>query len=400
MGPSQFIDSHPSGVTASGIGDGHPSDQAEEHAGRRAGENLTASDRQTLRTASSLLAAGLISPTAVAGTEATEARYAVAISPAMRALIQTPDDPIGRQFIPDVAELTTAPHERSDPIGDDALSPVKGVVYRYEDRALLKPLLVCPVYCRFCFRRQHVGPDGGVLTDAELQAAYAWFEAHPQVSEVILTGGDPLMLSPRRLGAIVAALSAMPHIQTIRIHSRVPVADPDRLTDALTAAMDTDRSLWLVVHANHATEFTAPAGQALKRLRVRGIPLLGQSVLLRGVNDSSAALEALFRAMIAHRIKPYYLHQLDPAPGTARFHVPIEEGRALLETLRGRVTGLAWPTYVLDIPGGHGKVPIGPDYRQPDGSFRDPYGRVHQVVDFVTPAQSTPAAAPPAYPAG
>jgi lysine 2,3-aminomutase len=338
---------------------------------------LRVRENLTLRDAASLLAAGLIAPAAVAGIEATEARYAVAISPAMRALIQAPDDPIGRQFIPDFAELTTAAHESADPIGDDALSPVKGVVHRYPDRALLKPLLICPVYCRFCFRREHVGPDGGLLTDAELQAAYAWFTAHPAVTEVILTGGDPLMLSPRRLRGIVATLSAMPHVQTIRIHTRVPVADPERLTDDLAAAMETGRSLWLVVHANHAREFTPAADQALRRVRALGIPVLGQSVLLRGVNDSAEALEGLFRAMIAHRVKPYYLHQLDPAPGTARFHVPIKEGRALLEGLRGRVTGLAWPTYVLDIPGGHGKVPIGPDYRQADGSVRDIRGGIH-----------------------
>jgi lysine 2,3-aminomutase len=307
-----------------------------------------------------LLAAGLITQAALKGTQATEARYAVAISPAMLALIQTPDDPIGRQFIPDPAELLMADFENSDPIGDDFLSPVKGVVHRYPDRALLKPLLICPVYCRFCFRREHVGPDGGLLTDAELQAAYAWFASHPEVTEVILTGGDPLMLSPRRLGAIVATLS-----------------DPERLTGELAAAMETDRSMWLIVHANHTREFTPAAGAALRRVRALGIPLLGQSVLLRGVNDSSAALEALFRAMIAHRMKPYYLHHLDPAPGTARFHVPIEEGRKLLEDLRGRVTGLAWPTYVLDIPGGHGKVPVGPDYRQADGSVRDIRGVVH-----------------------
>lgn len=330
-----------------------------------------------LRDAASLLAAGLILAADVAGVEATEARYAVAVSPAMRRLIQSPDDPIGRQFIPDESELVTAVRERHDPIGDDAFSPIKGVVHRYPDRALLKPLLICPVYCRFCFRREHVGPDGGVMTETELQAAYAWFGAHPAVTEVILTGGDPLMLSPRRLGGIVSALSAMTHIHTIRIHTRVPVADPERLTDALAAAMETDRSLWVVVHANHAREFTPAADAALRRMRALGIPLLGQSVLLRGVNDSTAALEDLFRAMIRCRVKPYYLHQLDPAPGTARFHVPIAEGRALLEGLRGRVTGLAWPTYVLDIEGGHGKVPIGPDYLRSDGTVRDIRGGVH-----------------------
>jgi lysine 2,3-aminomutase len=326
----------------------------------------------TLRNAEALLAAGLISPRALAGAAATEARYAVAVSPAMRALIQGTDDAIGLQFIPHPAELVIAPHENADPIGDDALSPVKGVVHRYADRALLKPLLVCPVYCRFCFRREHVGPDGGVLTESELQAAYAWFAEHPEVTEIILTGGDPLMLSPRRLGDIIGTLSGIPHVQTIRVHSRVPVADPERLTEALAAALETDRSMWLVVHSNHAREFSPQAGAALRRVRALGIPLLGQSVLLRGVNDSAQALEALFRAMIAHRMKPYYLHQLDAAPGTARFHVPIREGRALLESLRGRLTGLAWPTYVLDVPGGLGKAPIGPDYVKADGSVRAP----------------------------
>jgi lysine 2,3-aminomutase len=218
-----------------------------------------------------------------------------------------------------------------------------------------------------------------LLTDTELHAAYEWFTAHPAVTEVILTGGDPLMLSPRRLRGIIGALSAIPHVQTIRIHTRVPVADPQRLTDDLASAVETDRSLWVVVHANHAREFTSAVGQALRRMRGRGIPLLGQSVLLRGVNDSSEALEDLFRAMIADGVKPYYLHQLDRAPGTARFHVPVEEGRVLLERLRGRVTGLAWPSYVLDIPGGYGKVPIGPEYWQADGSVRDIEGSIHTL---------------------
>ena len=323
----------------------------------------------------------MIAPGAEAAVAAVETRYAVAITPAMQDLIETPDDPIGRQFIPDPSELLTVPFELEDPIGDDRLSPVKGVVHRYPDRALLKPLLVCPVYCRFCFRREHVGPDGGVLTEAELQAAYDWFAAHPEISEIILTGGDPLMLSPRRLRAIIAALSALPHVHTLRIHSRVPVSDPGRLDDELADALETDRSLWLVVHANHAREFTPDAAAALRRVRMRGVPLLGQSVLLRGVNDTAAALEALFRAMIAVGIKPYYLHQLDPAPGTARFHVPIEEGRALLAALRGRVTGLAWPTYVLDIPGGYGKVPIGPDYVRGEDSVTDISGRLHWLRD-------------------
>ena len=335
-------------------------------------------DARTLRTADALVSAGLIAPAARDAVAAVARRYAVAVTPAMRALIPPAiaelDDPIGRQFLPDPAELVTSAHESADPIADEALSPIKGVVHRYADRALLKPLLVCPVYCRFCFRREQVGPDGGVLSEAELSAAYDWFRARPAIREVILTGGDPLMLSPRRLGEIVAALSAIPHVETLRVHTRVPVADPARLTEALARALETDKSMWLVVHANHAREFTDAARAALRRVLGRGVPLLGQSVLLRGVNDSEAALEALFRAMLAARVKPYYLHQLDPAPGTARFHVPIEEGRRLLAGLRGRVTGLAWPTYVLDLPGGRGKVPLGPVYPQTDGGVRGPDG--------------------------
>ncbi len=227
-----------------------------------------------------------------------------------------------------------------------------GIVHRYADRALLKPLLVCPVYCRFCFRREHVGPDGGVLTDAQLATAFDWLRAHPAIREVILTGGDPLLLSPRRLAAILAALDAIPHVETMRIHSRVPVADPARMA-ALAPVLDTAKPLWLVVHANHAREFTDAARDGLRLVARQGVPLLGQSVLLRGVNDSADALEALFRAMLAARIKPYYLHQLDPAPGTARFHVPIAEGQAML----ARAARPGHRAGVADLRAGHTRRP-------------------------------------------
>ena len=337
--------------------------------------------RLTLRDPAALIDAGLIPEAARAPIQAVAGRYAIAITPAIQALIGTAGIPIARQFIPDPAELITASHEHPDPIGDDRLSPVKGIVHRYPDRALLKPLLICPVYCRFCFRREHVGPDGGILTEAELDTAFAWLANHPAIAEVILTGGDPLMLSPRRLTDLFARLHAIPHVTTIRIHTRVPTTDPGRITPALVAALTTDRSLWLVAHANHAAEFTQAARAALTLLSRAGIPLLGQSVLLRGVNDTTEALEALFRAMLAARVKPYYLHQLDPAPGTARFHVPIAEGQRLLRSLRGRVTGLAWPAYVLDIPGGHGKVPIGPDYAAGEGHIHDPSGTVRKLAE-------------------
>ena len=328
----------------------------------------------TIRDTAALIEAGLADPADRAAIDAVAARYAIALTPEMRALIQAPDDPIARQFVPHADEMITAPHEHPDPVGDTEFSPMKGVVHRYPDRALLKPLLICPVYCRFCFRREHVGPGGGLLTERELDAAFAWLGGHKEIREVILTGGDPLMLSPRRLSAILDRLGAMPHIETLRVHTRVPTTDPGRVTGELVQALTLDRPLWLALHANHAREFTAAAVAALTRLRRAGVSLLGQSVLLRGVNDSAEALEALFRAMLAAGVKPYYLHQLDSAPGTARFHVPIATGQRLLAALRGRVTGLAWPTYVLDIPGGHGKVPIGPTYLEDDGSVRDPEG--------------------------
>jgi lysine 2,3-aminomutase len=332
-----------------------------------------------IRDIDSVISAGWAAEADRAGLEAVGERYAIAIPPTLAALIEDPGDPIGLQFVPHPDERLLAPHESPDPIGDDALSPLPGIVHRYADRVLLKPLLICPVYCRFCFRREHVGPDGGLLTEAQLEGAYAWIGKRPAIREVILTGGDPLMLSPRRLGAIMAALSTIPHVETIRLHSRLPVAQPERLTEAMADAMESGSAVWLVVHANHAREFSPAARSALRRVQRRGIPVLGQSVLLRGVNDTVDALEGLLRAMVAARVKPYYLHQLDPAPGTARFHVPIAEGQALLRGLRGRVTGLAWPTYVLDIPGGAGKVPIGPDYSEGEDQVRDPAGITHAV---------------------
>jgi len=311
---------------------------------------------RTLRTADELVAAGLLPASAAPAVAEVAARYSIAVTPAAASLIESPDDPIALQYIPDPAELLTAPDEIEDPTADAPFTPVKGIVHRYPDRALLKPLLACPVYCRFCFRREVVGPDGGLLTEAELDAALAWIAATPAIREVILTGGDPLMLSARRLSWLVARLSAIPHLDIIRIHTRVPVADPGRVTEALVAALATGKAFFLCVHANHAREFAPAAQAALARLVAAGIPLLGQSVLLRGVNDSTQALEDLFRAMLRARVKPYYLHHLDKAPGTARFRVPETEGLALMAALRGRISGLAQPAYVTETPGGGGKV--------------------------------------------
>jgi lysine 2,3-aminomutase len=310
------------------------------------------------------------------------ARHAVAITPAIEALIagDPATDPVGRQFVPHAAERETAPGESDDPIGDRRLSPVKGVVHRYPDRVLLKPTLVCPVYCRFCFRRGDVGPRGGTLRPHELEAALAYIRARPAIWEVIVTGGDPFMLGPRRLSALVRALDAIPHVAVIRFHTRVPVAVPERVSDALVAALGAETAVYVVIHANHARELTPALRAAAARLAGAGIPLLAQTVLLKGVNDDAAALEALFRGLVAMRVKPYYLHHLDLAAGTGHFRTGLAEGQGLMRALRGRVSGLCQPTYVLDIPGGHGKVPVGPCHARRNGEswmVEDPDGGCH-----------------------
>ncbi len=312
-----------------------------------------------LRSARALREAGLIAPEAEAAAASVAARYAISVTDHVAGLIGDPADPIGLQYLPHPAELVTAPNELDDPTADGPFTPVRGVVHRYPDRALLKPLLACPVYCRFCFRREVVGPDGGVLTAAELNAALAWFARTPAVREAILTGGDPFMLSARRLGDILSRLGAVPHIETLRVHTRVPVADPGRVDAGLVEALrGAGKPVFVAVHANHAREFAAPAVAALARLAEAGVVLLGQSVLLRGVNDSAEALEALLRAMLRARVTPYYLHALDPAPGVSRFAVPDAEGLALVEALRGKVPGFALPRFVRESAGGGGKKPV------------------------------------------
>jgi lysine 2,3-aminomutase len=319
----------------------------------------------TLRLPSELIAAGLAPPEKFADLARVAARYAVAITSDMAALIDRadPNDPIARQFVPDVAELATTPGERADPIGDDAHSPVEGVVHRYPDRVLLKLVNVCAVYCRFCFRREMVGPGREMLTPAKLDAALGYVAANPRIWEVILTGGDPLVLSARRLGAVIARLGAIDHVKIIRLHTRLPVVSPGKITPALVRALKAPgKTTYVALHANHPRELTDEVRTACARLVDAGIPMVSQTVLLRHVNDDAKTLEDLMRALVECRIKPYYLHHADLAPGTAHFRTTIEQGQGLMRALRGRVSGLAQPTYVLDIPGGHGKVPVGPGY--------------------------------------
>ena len=328
------------------------------------------------------LCAGAVVPRAqLAELEKVAARYAVALTPAMAELIDPvdPDDPIARQFVPDVRELETLPEERGDPIGDRAHSPVEGIVHRYPDRVLLKVVNACAVYCRFCFRREMIGPGRGGLSPAALAAALDYIRSNPQIWEVILSGGDPLILSARRLKDLAAQLAAISHVKVIRVHTRVPIVAPERITNVLVRALRVQNTATFVVaHVNHPRELTEKARAACARLIDAGIPMLSQSVLLRGVNDNVETLGALMRALVECRIKPYYLHHADLAPGTAHLRTTIGEGQVLMRTLRGRFSGLCQPAYVLDIPGGYGKSPIGPDYLGDDGkTVEDFNGRRH-----------------------
>ncbi len=342
-----------------------------------------------LTTPRALIEVGLGAPEREPEWRAVAERYAIAAPPALAALIDRddPDDPIARQILPDGRELARQPQERDDPIGDGLKSPTRGLVHRYPDRVLLKLNAVCAVYCRFCFRREMVGPGSAPLDAEALTAALDYIRVRPQIWEVVLTGGDPLLLSPRRLAEVSRALAEIAHVQVLRWHTRLPVAAPERVTEALAAALTQghDKTVYVALHANHPRELTAQARAACRRLIDAGAAMVSQSVLLKGVNDRVETLEALMRAFVAARVKPYYLHHPDLAPGTAHLRPTIAEGRALMRALRARLSGLAMPTYVLDLPDARGKVPIGPGYLEGDGPdyiAADPSGERAPYSDF------------------
>ena len=317
-------------------------------------------------------------------------RYAVAVSPTLLSLIDPADpaDPIARQFLPSLKELTILTGERADPIGDEVHAPVPGIVHRHPGRVLFKAVSACPVYCRFCFRRETVGPGKeNMLVPAAFEAALAYIAGHPEIREVILTGGDPFILSPRRIAEISSRLAGIAHVRIVRWHTRVPLTDPVRVTDDLVAALrGAGATSWVAIHANHAREFGPDAIRAIARLADAGIPLISQSVLLKGVNDNVTALAALMRTFTENRIKPYYLHHPDLAPGTSHFRPAIADGVALMQALRKELSGLEMPTYMLDIPGGFGKVPLESDHLELSATgirVRDVAGIWHGYEDHI-----------------
>jgi lysine 2,3-aminomutase len=337
---------------------------------------------KTLRTAQDLVAAGLVTVNEGERLAPVIARYAMAITPAMAQLMDAPA--IASQFLPDRRELIAGPDETADPIGDERHEVLPGVVHRYPDRVLFKLTHACPVYCRFCFRREMVGPGGDTMLKGDrLDRAVAYVAERPAIFEVILTGGDPLILDPDRIRDITERLARLPHVASLRWHTRVPVVDPERITPELVKALRAggpDQAVYIGLHTNHVQELTPSARAAIARLVDSGLVLASQTVLLKGINDNASALETLFRALVSLRVRPYYLHHPDRAPGTSHFRVSIAEGQALMAQLRGRLSGLALPTYVLDIPGGVAKVPVGPSYLDGD-HVRDPIGTRHKLAE-------------------
>ena len=335
---------------------------------------------KTIISTEALGKAGLVDESDIASLKAVEDNFSIRIPPHAVSQMQLAerDDPVYAQYVPDRRELDFGDHELEDPIGDGTFEKEKGITHRYPDRLLFKPTHTCQVYCRFCFRREKVGHPEATLNRVETEAALSYIRTHEDIWEVILSGGDPLVLSDRRIGALMEALGEIDHIGIIRFHTRAPLVAPERVSpDLINALKRAGKTVLMVIHVNHPQELTNEVRSALSRLADAGIPLYAQTVLLKGVNDDAATLERLFRMLVSNRVKPYYLHHLDKAKGVGHFRVSIARGQAIMRELRGRVSGICQPTYVLDIPGGHGKVPIGPVYLEgPDDGY-------YQVTDYL-----------------
>jgi lysine 2,3-aminomutase len=321
--------------------------------------------RASLRSADELARVLDLTPEELAGARrAEEEGLPLRITPYYLSLVDRRDPacPIRLQCVPRAEEAREVPGDMVDPLGETAHEVAPHLVQRYPDRVLLLATDRCGVYCRFCTRSRMVGDGGGAVSLDRLGPAFAYLEAHPEVRDVIVSGGDPLTLSTDRLAALVARVRAVPSVETIRLATRVPVTLPSRITAELTRALRPYHPLWVMTHFNHPRELTPAAARACARLADAGFPVMNQTVLLRGVNDDAAVLEQLFRGLVRWRVRPYYLLQMDPVRGTGHLRTPLSTGVALMERLQGCLTGIALPKLIVDTPGGMGKVPVGPDY--------------------------------------
>ncbi|RPI78717.1 MAG: KamA family radical SAM protein [Desulfobacteraceae bacterium] len=288
------------------------------------------------------------------------ARYPMRINPYYFSLIKTPGDPLYKQAVPDAREIED-PAGEEDPLGEEALSPCPGLTHKYPDRVLLLVSNQCAMYCRFCNRKRKVGRPG--LVDRKtIRAGLAYIRGHKEIRDVLLSGGDPLLLSDPELHALLTELRAIAHVAVVRIGSRVPCTLPQRITPALVRVLKAFHPLYLNTQFNHPSEITPQAAAACGRLADAGIGLGCQTVLLKGINDDSSVMFALMEKLIEIRVRPYYLFQADLARGTAHFWTPVATGLKIMRRLQGRLSGLCLPHYVIDLPGGGGKVPLLPSY--------------------------------------
>lgn len=295
---------------------------------------------------------------------AAEEGLPIAITPYYLSLIDRSNErcPIRLQCVPDRREEDTIPGDLVDPLGEVAHEVAPHLVQRYPDRALLLATDRCAVYCRFCTRSRMVGDGGGARSLAALAPAFAYLEAHPEIRDVIVSGGDPLAMATNRLVPLVERLHAISSLDTVRLATRVPVTLPMRVTRELVQALRPFHPLWVMTHFNHPKELTTESETACRRLADAGFPVMNQTVLLRGINDDADTLERLFRGLVRVRVRPYYLLQADPVRGTGHLRTPIQTGIRIMERLQGRLTGIALPKLICDTPGGKGKVPLVPDY--------------------------------------
>jgi lysine 2,3-aminomutase len=321
--------------------------------------------RASIRTVDDLSRALRLTPEELEGARRAEREgLPIRITPYYLSLCDYDDPtcPIRKQCVPRMDEGYEVPGDLEDPLGEVAHEVAPHLVQRYPDRALLLATDRCGVYCRFCTRSRMVGDGGGAVSLERLAPAFAYLEAHPEVRDVILSGGDPLTMTTDRLARLVARVRAIPSVETIRLATRAPVTLPSRITDELVRALRPHHPLWVMTHFNHPKELTEAASVACQRLADGGFPIMNQTVLLRGVNDDADVLAALFRGLVRRRVRPYYLLQMDPVRGTGHLRTPLERGVAIMEQLQGRLSGIALPKLVVDTPGGMGKVPVGPDY--------------------------------------
>jgi lysine 2,3-aminomutase len=287
----------------------------------------------------------------------------VGVTPYYMSLID-PDDPLQplrKTVVPTTAEFTRMPGESDDPLGEDRHSPVPGLVHRYPDRVLLLPLDFCSTYCRYCTRSRVVGHGEIVPNEARLDAIFDYLEQATEVRDVLISGGDPLALSDDRLDNILSRLRAIPHIEFVRIGTKMPAVLPQRITPQLCEVLRRYHPLWMSLHFVHPDECTPESAEACGRLADAGIPLGSQTVLLQGVNDSVETMKQLVHKLLMMRVRPYYLYQCDPISGSSHFRTPVSKGLEIVAGLRGHTTGYAVPTYVIDAPGGGGKIPLQPD---------------------------------------